>query len=121
MFFSSAHKPQLLFYFLLLDLEPDFPSGERLHDFSLVPKSEQRNEARVSVVNDKRMKRSTWTFPDSVRRLFAAQKMPATAHVGIYGFVDPREFADLIDVGVGAWHCRQPIPSVRDGQQWLLF
>src|SRR5215813_858838 len=102
MFFSSAHKPQLLFYFLLLDLEPDFPSGERLHDFSLVPKSEQRNEAPVSVVNDKRMKRSTWTFTDNARRLFAAEKMPATAHVGIDGLVDPGEFgADLVDVGVG--------------------
>jgi len=48
------------------------------------------------------MKRSTWTFPDGVLGLFAAENMPATAHVGIDRFVDPCQFGtDLIDVGVG--------------------
>src|SRR5262245_21511571 len=97
MFFSSAHKPQLLFYFLLLDLEPDFPSGERLHYFWLVPKSGQRNEARVSVVNDKRMKRSTWTFTDSEvcsqhRRCLQPHTSRST------GSLPPGQFgADLVD------------------------
>src|SRR5262245_60494244 len=41
------------------------------------------------------------TVPDSVGGLFAAEKMPATAHVGIDGFVEPGEVgADLVDVGV---------------------
>jgi hypothetical protein len=38
------------------------------------------------------------TFPDSMRGLFATEKMPTTAHVGIDGFVDSREFgADYIE------------------------
>src|SRR5262249_1629023 len=32
------------------------------------------------------------TFPDSMRRLFAAEKMPTTAHVRIDSFVDPTKF-----------------------------
>jgi len=41
--------------------------------------------------------------------MFAAQKMPATAHVRIGGLVDPGELGpDLVDVGVGARHTSGP-------------
>jgi hypothetical protein len=45
-----------------------------------------------------------------MRGLFATEKMPATAHVGIDGFIDPCEFeADLVDVGIGAPQMSSPL------------